>query len=162
MHLIHKEIKLPDPKSADCIKVYFNKHFERRGSKKIKSMFESNRISLGEVIAAPEKHVLCFRPSNLRLDFDGILPPETRLLYSYWHGYLEKEDWIGVQDQIETVDGDFIPAHTSGHIYVEDIVRLVEKINARTVIPIHTFEPRNFRDRFVNVRCAEDNELKTI
>jgi len=158
MHLVHKEIKLPDPKSADCIKVYFNEHFQRRGSQKIKSMFESNRVSLGEVIAASEEHVLCFRPSNLRLDFDGRIPPETRLLYSYWHGYLEKEDWINVRNQIETVDGDFIPAHTSGHIYVEDIVRFVESVGAKSVFPIHSFNASFFGGRFSNSQVLNDGE----
>ena len=44
MHLVHKEIKLPDPKTADCMKVYFNQYFERRGSQKLKDMFAGNRI----------------------------------------------------------------------------------------------------------------------
>lgn len=156
MHLVHKEIGLPDPKSTDCIKVYFNQHFERRGVRKLKDLFSDNRIELSEIVAAPKQHVLCFRPSNLRLDFNEKLPSQSRVLYSYWHGYLEKPDWVGVRRVLANVEGDFISAHTSGHIYVEDIIRFVDSMNAETVIPIHTFEPKQFSDRFPNVKKFVD------
>jgi len=162
MHLLHKEINLPDPKSADCMKVYFNRHFEKRGSQKLKNLFAGNRIELDGIKATPKKFVLCFRPSNLRLDFDGQLPKQSRVLYSYWHGYLGKPDWIAVQEQVAEVGGDFIKAHTSGHIYVEDIVKFVCKIQSSTVFPIHSFEPNEFCNHFSNSRYLSDGEPVSV
>ena len=53
-------------------------------------------------------------------------------------------------------------AHTSGHIYVEDIVKFVNGVNAKTVIPIHTFEPEEFSSHFERVVCLEDQEVFEI
>lgn len=158
MHLVHKEIGLPDPKSADCMKVYFNQHFKRRGVQKLKDMFEDNQITLTEIVAYPTKYVLCFRPSNLRLDFDGQVPSSSRLLYSYWHGYLEKSDWIKVRKQVESAGGDFIKAHTSGHIYIEDIQKFVEQVGALKIFPIHTMLSTDFEKYFESVCRLTDGE----
>ena len=162
MHLVQSEIPIPDPKSADGLRVYFNHLFERRKIEKIQSLFEGNRISFEEVIGQQGQHVLCFRPSNLRLDFDNQLPQGSTLFYSYWHGYLEKPDWLTVQEHIKSMNGHFIKAHTSGHIYVEDIVKFVNGINAKSVIPIHTFEPDSFRQLFSNSKLLIDGQPERI
>lgn len=144
MHLVHKEIGLPDSKSTDCMKVYFNLHFERRSVQKLKNMFADNQIALADIVANPTRHVLCFRPSNLRLDFKDQLPDRARVLYSYWQGYLEKSDWVSVQQRIKKVRGDFRSCHTSGHIYLEDIEAFVKSIAPKVIIPVHTFEASLF------------------
>ncbi len=38
--------------------------------------------------------------------------------------------------------------HTSGHIHAADIVKFVEAINPRHVLPIHTTRPEVFRRYF--------------
>ena len=162
MHLVHKEINLPDPKSDDCMKIYFNQHFERRGVQKTKDMFVNNQIDLADILAEPTKHVLCFRPSNLRLDFKEELPARSRVLYSYWHGYLEKPNWLAVDKQVKRAEGDFISAHTSGHIYVEDIVRFIKGVNSKSVIPIHTFEASEFVNRFSSAIVLNDDDQYSI
>jgi ribonuclease J len=60
------------------------------------------------------------------------------------------------------VNGDFIKAHVSGHAYVADIVSFVNSVNARTVIPIHTFEPQMYREHFSNVHLLTDGEVYEI
>ena len=138
------------------MKVYFNEYFERRGSQKLKDMFATNRIELDEIKANPKQHVLCFRPSNLRLDFDGQLPSQSRLLYSYWHGYLKKQDWVDTQANVVQAEGDFLTAHTSGHIYVEDIQQFVSSLAPQNVIPIHTFERDSFGALFNYTLLLDD------
>ncbi|MDG2468102.1 MAG: MBL fold metallo-hydrolase [Pirellulaceae bacterium] len=162
MYLLNKEIKLPDPKSSDCVKVYFNKSFERRKIKKLQDMFGGNRIKLSEITSAPDKYVLCFRPSNLRLDFDGTLPTMSHVMYSYWQGYLDKPDWQTVQSAVEQACGTFSQRHTSGHIYVEDIVKFVSAIGAKTVVPIHTFEAERFATQINNITLLTDSQFREI
>lgn len=162
MHLVQSEIPIPDPKTADGLKVYFNRSFERRKLEKVKMLFEGNRISLDEVLSHQDNHVLCFRPSYLRLDFDNQLPDGSTLFYSYWHGYLDKPYWLTVQEHIKSINGHFIKAHTSGHIYVEDIVKFVNGTNAKTVIPIHTFVPERFQELFDNTILLNDHEKFTL
>jgi ribonuclease J len=63
-----------------------------------------------------------------------------------------------LQAHIAQVGGDFIPAHVSGHAYVADIVSFVNSVKARAVIPIHTFEPRMYREHFANTLLLDDGE----
>ena len=99
---------------------------------------------------------MVFRPSMVEFDFQGQLPQQCRCLYGYWKGYLNKPDWVELQKQIAQVDGDFIPAHVSGHAYIADIISFVNSVNARTVIPIHTFEPQMYQEHFPNVTVLSD------
>lgn len=162
MHLVASEIGIPHPKEAKGLRVYSNQAFQRRGIKKLQDLFSSKRIELSEVLSSSGEFLMVFRPSMVDLDFDGCLPDQTRCIYSYWRGYLERDDWVRLQAHLTEVGGDFIPAHTSGHIFVEDLVTFVNSINPKTVIPIHTFEPTEFKTHFPNVALLQDGEPLAI
>lgn len=158
MHLVKSEIPIPDPVNTKAVRIFCNEAFRRRKIKKLDQLFQPNSIELDEVLTEPSRYVMAFRPNMVELDFGGKLPGRVRCLYSYWKGYLEELDWKDLQQQITDVDGDIIAAHTSGHIFVDDLVRFVNSINPGTVIPIHTFEPNSFKDHFENVVTLEDGE----
>lgn len=158
MHLVSTEAKIPRPLNEAGIRVYFNKSFENRKLERVKQIFESNRVHLNEVLASPDRFVMVFRPSMLDLDFEGVLPSLSRCFYSYWKGYLERNDWVELQKSLSEVGGEFLTAHTSGHIYIEDIIDFVGAIKPKQIVPIHTFEPKRFFDHFDNVRLLEDGE----
>jgi ribonuclease J len=86
------------------------------------------------------------------------LPQYARCIYSYWAGYLKQPQWAELQEKLESVGGDFIPAHTSGHILPDDIVKFIGQVNPRTVIPIHTFEPTFFRSIHDRVEVLQDGQ----
>ncbi len=158
LHLVSSQAKIPQPITEAGIRVYFNQSFEQRNLEKVRRKFLSDRISLDEIIAQPRKHVMIFRPSMVTLDFQGTLPPNCRCIYSYWKGYLTRPDWIELQEKIVEAGGDFIPSHASGHIYVADLVEFVTAIHPKTVIPIHTFEPRMFCQHFHNTCLLPDGQ----
>ena len=111
-----------------------------------------------EIRSNPSRYVMLFRPSMLDSDFGGNLPERSRCLYSRWEGYLERPDSQAVTATLENVCGDLIRVHTSGHIYAGDIADLIQQINAKLVIPIHTFEPEGFQMIASNVRVLKDGE----
>jgi ribonuclease J len=154
MHLVSGQCRIPPPTQAADIRVYYNKYFEtsyhRRNLGKIHRLFAADRIELTDILASPERYVLLFRTSMVEHDFGGAVPRDTRCLYSYWNGYLSKPEWVELQAQLTTAGGHFVETHTSGHIFAEDIVSFVRAINPGLVIPIHTFEPEQFRDHFPN------------
>jgi ribonuclease J len=158
MHLVASEASIPRPISDAGVRVYFNQAFENRQLTSVRERFEPDCVQLDQVLAEPTKYLMVFRPSMTELDFGNVLPTSSRCLYSYWKGYLEKPDWVQLQESLKLVGGDFIPAHASGHIYVEDIVELVRAINPKRIVPIHTFEPTGFLDHFTNVRLLTDGE----
>ena len=106
----------------------------------------------------PSKYVMIFRPNMAESDFGGIIPNAARCLYSRWTGYLEQPEWKSTKAKLEELGGDLIEVHTSGHIYADDIKTLVEAINAKTVVPIHTFAPERFSDFTSNVKMMADGE----
>ncbi len=156
LYLIGRQAKVPRPSRDMGIRVFFNHLFERRNLDNIREKFQADRIELSEVVAEPTKHLMVFRPSMVEFDFNGQLPSRCRCLYGYWKGYLTKQDWVDLQNLIAQVQGDFIPAHVSGHAYVADIISFVNSVNARTVIPIHTFEPQMYQKHFPNVTMLKD------
>lgn len=109
-----------------------------------------------EIRSNPSRYVMLFRPSMLDSDFGGSLPECTRCLYSRWEGYLDRPDSQLVTTALENAGGDLTKVHTSGHIHAGDIADLIQQINAKLVIPIHTFEPERFQTIASNVRVLED------
>lgn len=162
MHLVASEASIPRPISDAGVRVYFNRAFENRQLTSVRERFEPDRVQLDQVLAEPTKYLMVFRPSMTELDLGNVLPANSRCLYSYWKGYLEKPDWVQLQESLKQVGGDFIPAHASGHIYVEDIVELVQAINPKQIVPIHTFEPTGFQQHFDNVQLLNDGEPHRI
>ena len=82
------------------------------------------------------------------------------LIYSQWTGYLQKENYISSSEEIlELKEQDYIDfheIHASGHASREDILRLVQSINAKKVIPIHTADSKAVK-KYLN-----DNNIDTI
>ena len=162
MHLVASEASIPRPTSDAGVRVYFNRSFDGRRLNTVKERLQQNRIELNQVLAEPGRYLMVFRPSMTELDFEKVLPANCRCFYSYWKGYLEKPDWQKLQQDLKAVGGDFIPAHASGHIYVEDIVDLVRGIKPKQVVPIHTFNPNGFSNHFSNARVLEDCQSFTV
>lgn len=157
LHLVHRQSHIPPPRRENGIRVFFNETFACRNIHKLESLFAPDRITLKEIYGKPNDYVMSFRPSMTDLDFAGILPTKSRVIYSYWQGYLQKPDWAELRQQLTKVDGDFITAHASGHIYALDLIEFVKQLNPKTVIPVHTFEPERFAEHFSNTHCMEDS-----
>lgn len=162
LHLVAGEANIPRPTRDKGIRVYFNASFRKKNIERLNQLFEPDRIDLDEILADPGQHLMAFRPSMTALDFNGQLPPRSRVLYGYWPGYLKNPDWMELQGQVAEVGGDFIPAHASGHIYTSDLRELVTALNPRAVIPIHTFEPGLFGEFFPDVVQTADGAQVTI
>jgi ribonuclease J len=166
LHMISSETPVPVPGKDNLVRVYYPKTFEdsatRRGLKKLSDQFESSRISMEEILDAPSKHLMVFRPTMLDADFDGTLPTGATCLYSRWTGYLEKPDWKQTKEKIDEAEGMLAEVHTSGHILSSDIARFVEAISPTKIVPIHTFQPETFQQHFENVKLLIDGETWTV
>ena len=148
--------KIPKPTAANGIRVFFNAAFRRKRIRKLESLFAASRIELSEILSAPDRHLMVFRPSMLGPDFGNKLPGGSTVIYSCWSGYLARPEWAAIQERLRASGGELHSAHASGHIHIPDLIRLVTQLNTKTVIPIHTFEPDRFRDHFRNVTMLPD------
>ncbi|MCX7397427.1 MAG: hypothetical protein NT138_07065 [Planctomycetales bacterium] len=162
---IASETPIPRPESTEHVRVFFPKFFEESfRRKKLETFFSlmSPAIGMDEIRSNPSRFVMLFRPSMMDSDFGGRLPELSRCLYSRWSGYLEQTEWQTTKMKLQEVSGDLIEAHTSGHIYHDDIIEFVKQINAKTVIPIHTFEPEKFAGVMSGVRLLADGETLNL
>lgn len=163
MHLVAGDSQVPRPGEAGHVRIFFNATFQKkRNMGTVRETIDKSRIEMDEILNSPERYVMVYRPSMSRHDFGGRLPAGCRCIYSAWRGYLEKPDWVECQRQVTEAGGDFVPRHTSGHIYEEDLVDLVTKLNPKRVIPIHTFEPGGFSRHFPNATPLNDGERSPI
>ena len=162
LHLISGEAQIPRPTRENGIRVLHNASFQKKNITRLNELFMDDRIELAEALATPEKHLMVFRPSMTKFDFGNRLPDRVRVLYGYWPGYLRNPDWVELRRQVDDVGGDFIQAHASGHIYTDDLFDLIAKLNAKRVIPIHTFEPQIVEERFANAISIADGQSHRV
>ncbi len=164
LHLVSSETRVPVPGKAENLPVYYPELL-RQNTKKVASLnrvcpfLEPARIELDAVLAEPSRYIMVFRESMLEPDFDGELPDGVVCFHSRWEGYLEQPGSHQLKAAIEKADGTLIQAHTSGHILSDDIVRFVESLKPKSVVPVHTFEPQHFTTRLANVVLLKDGEV---
>ena len=93
-----------------------------------------------------------------------FLQQDGQIIYSMWKGYLEEEH--ADQALIDFIGGHPIEhLHTSGHAYVETIAKLIETVQPKRIVPMHTERAEEFssipefarwKDR---VKVLKDGEL---
>jgi ribonuclease J len=145
--------------SEKRIRVYYNQSFQQSWRKhipKLNDPFLKARVDLPAILADPDRYVMLFRPSMLKLDFGGKLPQHTLCLYSMWPGYLVKPEFKDLQTALEKAGGELQECHTSGHIFADDLVEFVKAINPRQVVPVHTETPEKFQELFQNALLLQD------
>jgi ribonuclease J len=165
LHLISFDAKLNNPLKTGSGRVYFpnslKEKINQRGTNRANEISRDTEITMPEIMESPEKYVMVFRPSMLG-DFDERIPLKTLCLYSTWHGYSQQPYWQDVQKSLNQVDGKITHFHTSGHARSSDIVEFTRAIDAKTIIPIHSFEPETFKEHFSNVTISTDGETIQI
>lgn len=164
LHMASRDAKINNPLRRTG-RVYYPQSIcekiERKGDNKVYARFRDREIYITEIVETPEKHIMVFRPSMLG-DFVNGFPDQTACIFSTWHGYSERPQWQQVQNALASANGRLVHAHTSGHALSSDIVEFTRAINAKTIIPIHTFEPQKFRKYFNNVLVATDGQPITL
>lgn len=159
MHLLQNEIPLPQPEPDGLVRVYVPKVLRETNPKSGKAKqierFLDSEITMTEICNNPDQFLMVFRASMLD-DFGDQFPRAARCLYSRWHGYLEQSEWETVREKLTSVNGDLYEVHTSGHMLSADIVSLIEKMKPKTIVPVHTFEPDQFKKYFDNVVQIQD------
>ena len=119
-------------------------------------IYKKNRIFPEELREIAAHAAMLFRPSMETDMEDAGCLQEAGLIYSLWGGYLEKDSIFPFLNWLERHRIPMSQIHTSGHASIPDLQRLARAINARMVVPIHSFEAGRFPEFFVNVEIKED------
>jgi len=167
LHLVSGETHVPVPGKAPGMPVYFPATLQEN-KRKLRLLrqscpfLEEARIALKEILAHPSQYVMMFRESMLQPDFGGTLPEGVLCVHSRWEGYLDEPPAEQLKQQIQAAGGQLVQLHTSGHIYVEDLLDLVQSLNPKKVVPVHTFAPEEFVKQINNVQLLPDGEVLQI
>lgn len=119
--------------------------------------YKDKKITVGEIVENPEKYVIkgngvINRQITRRMERDKI-----SIIFSMWKGYLDRPSWFDDYKDI------IIPLHTSGHAYIEDLQKLVAKMQPKNLIPIHTECKNRFKELFkANVIELKDGQIFEI
>ena len=73
------------------------------------------------------------------------------LIYSFWSGYRETENLKYFLTECEKLGLKIVTLHTSGHADENTLKRLIESVNPKVLIPIHTENAERFRKIAPNV-----------
>jgi ribonuclease J len=122
-----------------------------------------------EIAAAPGDHLLCFSYPDMN-DLLDVAPKGGVYIYSSSEAYTEESvfdfqrlwNWIRYfeMDAVGFSMGRDGPSftkgyHASGHLSAEDLAKVLERIGAEKVIPVHTAHPERFRSIVPNVIVPE-------
>ena len=102
----------------------------------------SNRV--GKEFISKKHFVMCVRISMLRYLYSLSKEMSFRnglLIYSFWSGYKETPDMKKFIKECEKLGLSIKTLHTSGHADKEAIKKLIETVNPREIIPVHTEAP---------------------
>jgi len=134
-----------------------------KGKNDIINHFYKYRIKVEEINKIANRLVMLVRPSyrNEKKLFSGI--KDGTLIYSLWGGYLEKPYTKKFIDFLEKYGYTLHYIHTGGHADVQTLQELVETVNPKRLVPMHTFSPEVFEDLFnTEVLLAKDGVVSEV
>ena len=134
---------------ADCL--------VNAGYRDLLYVYNKRKIDVFEINRNKNKILMLARDNSvfplIVKDIDGI--QGTKIIFSMWEGYLtDKFRSFCVQKNL-TIEH----VHTSGHATLEDLKTFANALNPKRLVPIHTFEGKQFTTLFQNVKVLEDGEV---
>jgi len=158
---------IPYPsKSFPEIKVFFpfrlSKMISNQGNETLLYRFKDFKITKEQINERFDKIVMIVRPSMLK-DLKHIAKLENGLfIYSMWGGYKKDK---ATKEFIDFLLGKGMTEkhiHTSGHADQSALKRMVDVLQPKNLVPIHTFEGDEYRRIFSGVHVLQINDNQVV
>ncbi|MEM7813931.1 MAG: MBL fold metallo-hydrolase [Candidatus Aenigmatarchaeota archaeon] len=135
-----------------------------------------NRVAIDEMRQDPGKFILCASPTRVPDLMDlAPLPEGSMYIRSHPEPYTEEmeldekilENWLaalGIREDGRDLFGSERPCklpqvHVTGHMSMEETAELINRINPKTLVPVHTAYPEMMAQRFKgDVKIAEPGQ----
>ncbi|NLN63685.1 MAG: MBL fold metallo-hydrolase [Myxococcales bacterium] len=121
-------------------------------------------FSAEKIESGPRNNVVMLRPSLLR-DYvrKGLtLTKDDCWIFSMWSGYLNEGGYKAINEAFDSAGARFEQIHTSGHASRADLQAFASSINAKHLVPIHSFDWDQHTDGFENVTRLDDGAVFEI
>ena len=141
----------------------FMPHWQRV---KVKESGEFDRVTAVKPYRVFEEE-LAARPAQFVTKFDASMVAPlskhgglagARVFWSMWAGYLEEPSGQRLRRTLRDLDIPMQIEHSSGHASIADLRRLAGALNARWVVPIHSFAGHRFGEFFEGVTIHADGD----
>ena len=139
---------------------YTSKRLAKEGNEKILYQFKIYKISKDGISKQPDKYVMIIRPS-MKTDLQRISGIDGgHFIYSMWEGYRKKANTKDFLEYFESRGFTIHSIHTSGHADVDTLKLMVEAIDPKTIVPIHTFNGADYNKIFNHpILMLKDGEI---
>jgi ribonuclease J len=118
----------------------------------------ANRIFREAISEEPHQYTILFRPLYQGDLTRGKCLDGASYVYSQWEGYWERGEYDDVKRWLEKHGIEKRSIHTSGHASPKDLKRFVEALAPKVVVPIHTFQPQQYKLMYPTVEMHVDEE----
>jgi ribonuclease J len=150
--------KIPYP-SYDKMKVFYPRWLTQKMVREIdeeyRSRFWSYGIKKEQINAEQNEIVMLVRPSMLK-DLELCNLSGGTFIYSMWQGYRDSDYQQKFEQWLSERGFNNVFLHTSGHATISDIRRLIDGLNPKKIVPIHTMMPEAFKEYSDKVELKQD------
>ena len=152
-------IPFPSARFPD-IKVFYpyyltQKIFNQIGAEYAKQ-FSPQHISKEQIDKNQSRLIMLVRPSMKR-DLELCKLHDGRFFYSLWSGYRDSNYQQNFENALDQRGFDLRSLHTSGHASINDIKRMINELNPKKIVPIHTLFPKTFLEFSDKTILLDDN-----
>jgi ribonuclease J len=162
--------KIPFPSlKYGKLKVYYphsltKRIYDLKKEKELVFPFNNYKIRKDKINGMADKLVMIVRPS-VQHDLEQYLQKYTDgcFIYSMWEGYIDQPG--KTRDFLNFIATKGMPIkykefHTSGHADLSGLKRMVDVVQPKNLVPIHTFEGDKYAELFqgTNIRRVDDRE----
>jgi len=142
---------------------YTSRKLAKNGNEKILYQVKNQKITKEEICNQSDKIVMIVRPS-MQKDLEHLAGIDGgNLIYSMWEGYLLKSDTQKFMSYLENRNFTTYKIHTSGHADTETLKKMVEAINPKNIVPIHTFNASDYQNIFsIPIIRLKDGEARQV
>jgi ribonuclease J len=143
---------IPNPIGFSDVKTFITRPYNKEHFRyRLFDKYGSKKISKQQITKS--KFVMCIRTSMLqylkslseKMSFENGV-----LIYSFWSGYKEQPEMRNFIKECEQLGLKVTTLHTSGHADEGTILKLIDKVKPKTIMPIHTENAEWFEKREKN------------
>ena len=158
--------KIPSVGTSKSMKIFFPQSITTKLCQQDKNRFicalkpAANKVTYEDISKTPGQYVMIVRPSLL--DFlQRISAKQIHLIKSIWRGYWGNADVANFRRWAEENCEQITDIHSSGHADTKSLQHIVRHIQPKSIVPIHTDEPKQFGKLFSTEKIVylNDNEV---
>ena len=159
--------KIPSATTSAQIKVYFPPRLTKRLTERDQRQYiyslnpRENKVTYTDISATPERYVMLVRPSVVEF-LQKIEAKQIRFVKSIWSGYWDEPQIARFRQWIEANCEQLPDIHSSGHADIASLQHIVEFVNPKHLVPIHTDSPERFAELFPDSKIILPNDHEVI